>query len=88
MVVFFMILGILLVLGLSVIATLAFYLGLLGAIGAVRIVRCDRCNHWGWTSAPQPLRTCPICRHGSLLHPIAASHLLHHRSHHHAERGQ
>jgi hypothetical protein len=52
---------------------------LFGAVGAIRLVRCSHCNHWGWTSGAQPLRSCPICRHGKLLHPFVSLHSVHAR---------
>lgn len=79
----FVIVGIALVMVLSVVTTAALYLGLLGVLGAVRMVRCDRCRHWGWTSTTQPLRSCPRCRHGNLLHPLLALHHLYESRRHH-----
>jgi hypothetical protein len=75
------VLGVALVLALGTFATAALYLGLFGAFGAIRLVRCNRCNHWGWTSGAQPLRSCPICRHGRLLHPLVSLHWVHGRRH-------
>ena len=73
------VLGVVLVLALGTFATAALYLGLFGAFGAIRLVRCNHCNHWGWTSGAQPLRSCPICRHGKLLHPFVSLHWVHGR---------
>ena len=75
------IVGIALVMVLGVATTAALYLGVLGA---VRMVRCDRCRHWGWTSPTQPLRSCPRCRHGNLLHPILTLHHLYQSHRHHS----
>jgi len=73
------VLGVALVLALATFATAALYLGLFGAFGATRLVRCNHCNHWGWTSGAQPLRSCPICRHGKLLRPLVSLHWVHER---------
>lgn len=72
-----------LVLALALVMTIGVYLGLLGFVGAVRLVRCDRCGHLGLTSASEPRRTCAVCRHGRLLHPLLTlhhAHLVHIRS--------
>jgi hypothetical protein len=74
------ILGGIVVLALGTFATAALYLGMFGAFGAVRLVRCSHCAHWGWTSGTQPLRSCPICRHGRLLHPLVSLRRFHGRS--------
>lgn len=74
------ILGGILVLALGTFATAALYFGMLGAFGAVRLVRCSHCDHWGWTSGTQPLRSCPICRHGKLFHPLVSLRGFHGRS--------
>jgi hypothetical protein len=66
-----------LVFALGVTATAMLYFGLLAAMGAVRLVRCDHCGHLGATTPGAPLRSCPYCRHGWLLHPL---HALHHES--------
>jgi len=81
------ILGVVLVLALGTFATAALYLGLFGAFGAIRLVRCSHCSHWGWTSGAQPLRSCPICRHGKLLHPFVSLHWVHGR-HNRAPEGR
>ena len=78
------IVGIALVMVLGVATTAALYLGLLGALGAVRMVRCDRCRKWGWTSTSQPLRSCPRCRHGNLLHTVVTLHHLYESRHRHS----
>jgi hypothetical protein len=75
-------LGVIVALALGTFATAALYLGLFGAFGAIRLVRCSHCNHWGWTSGSQPLRSCPICRHGKLLHPFVSLHWAHGRHGH------
>ena len=72
--------GAVLIFALGLSMTVALYVGLLGVLGAVRLVRCDRCGHLGPTSAREPLRSCPHCRHGLLLHPLQALH------HHHQEQ--
>ncbi|MGH9080282.1 MAG: hypothetical protein ACRDYE_09470 [Acidimicrobiales bacterium] len=76
------VIGGLLVLALALATTAALYLGLLGAIGAIRLVRCSACGHWGWTSPGRPLRSCPFCRHGHLLHPILTVHHTRWARHH------
>jgi hypothetical protein len=63
-----------LVLPLALVSLVAFYIGFFGAFGGVRMVRCDRCGHLGMASPREPLRSCARCRHGRLLHPVAALH--------------
>lgn len=63
-----------LVLALALVMTAGVYLGLLAIVGAIRFVKCDRCGHLGMTSASEPLRTCTVCRHGRLFHPLLALH--------------
>ena len=66
-----------LVLLLGIVSVAAAYIGILGLFGAARMSRCARCGHLGLTSATEPLRTCPYCRHEQLLHPIVAFHHAH-----------
>jgi hypothetical protein len=64
-----------LLLGLASLA--AAYIGILGLFGVAKMSRCTRCGHLGLTSATEPLRTCPYCRHEQLFHPIVAFHHAH-----------
>ena len=77
------VIGGLLVLVLGAVTTVALYLGLLGTLGAVRLVRCATCGHWGWTSTTKPLRTCSLCRHDHLFHPILTAQQFAHSHHGH-----
>jgi ribosomal protein L37E len=70
--VFLLVVGGGLVLILGVASTIAAYTGLLGAIGAGSFARCQRCGHLGFTTPNEPVRSCPSCRHGVLMHPLHA----------------
>lgn len=82
--VFLLIVGGVLVFSLAVASTVAAYMGLLGAIGAGRFARCERCGHLGFTTPNEPVRSCPSCRHGVLMHPLhAARQAVHVHPFHH-----
>jgi len=57
--------------------TAAIYIGLLNWMGALYVVRCQACHHLTFSTANQPERSCPHCRHPALMHPI---YVMHHHS--------
>jgi len=59
-------------------STVAIFVGLLGLAGQFFVVRCASCHHLTVSSAKQPRRSCPRCRHRVLLHPRRAAHHLRH----------
>jgi predicted Zn-ribbon and HTH transcriptional regulator len=67
---------------LAVATVFAAILGLMGLFGIVRFARCGCCGHLTVTDARTAPQSCPQCRHGHLVHPLASLHhlpVLHHR---------
>lgn len=57
---------------LAVVTAAVALVGILGMLGTIRILRCDHCGHLGLASGSGPLRSCTLCRHERLLHPLEA----------------
>ena len=75
--------GVLVVL-LGLVSVAAAYIGILGLIGASRIARCSHCGHWAVAGGSSGIESCPMCRHGQLMHPLRA--VAHHEWHLHLHR--
>jgi len=69
---------------LALVSVAAAYIGILGLIGASRIARCSHCGHWAVAGGSSGIESCPMCRHGQLMHPLRA--VAHHEWHLHLHR--